>query len=533
MNKMNLPMGEQSFKNLRNRGMYYVDKTPLIYELIDRSCYYFLSRPRRFGKSLLIDTIKCLFEGRKELFEGLAIYNKWNWEENKHPVVRISFDGKAQNPEAIERSLLKQLSLVEKSYRLNVPSPPDPTAPERLRDVLYRLHEETGKEVVVLIDEYDNPILSQITNGEQAKASSDYLKDFYGTLKGCQSDIRFEFITGISLFSKVNLFTVLNNLTDISLDPRYSTLCGYTDQDIDTVFAPELKGLDREKIRKWYNGYSWLGTEKVYNPHSILNLFDQRVFRDWWSDQSVPEYLYQILLEKQVTPVEISRRITDRALMSRFEVSTIKIDSLLFQSGYLTIVEGPIVDEIDDGEFLYGLGFPNHEITQSFNKNFIRHIQDVGLLGFEIHFKSEGKALLSYLVAGEFQHFKDRLFLLLKKTPHPWYDSSKTLSRLECWYASVVYWSFVALGLSPRVEEISNLGRCDMVVEYEDQVFVMEFKMLSGTDVKRALKEGLAQIKEKDYAGAYRHQGKTLHLISLVFDNKSRNISDVLAETIK
>ena len=247
----------------------------------------------------------------------------------------------------------------------------------------------------------------------------------------------------------------------------------------------------------------------------------------------MPEYLYQILLEKQVTPVEISSRITDSTLMSRFEVSSVRIDSLLFQSGYLTIVGGPLKTKGLGIKQKYLLDFPNLEVRHSLNEGFFSHLRDVGLIDQGVDLEREGNGLIQCLVVGEFYKFKEELSLLLKRVPHPWYDSSKNLSRLECWYASVVYWSFVALGLAPRVEEISHLGRCDMVVIYQDQVFVMEFKMLSGSNVQKSLEEGLAQIKSKDYAGPYKHQDTTIHLMSLVFDSQSRNISDILAETLK
>ncbi len=243
--RQRLPIGMQDFARMRETGSYYVDKTPLIGQLVDDGRHYFLSRPRRFGKSLLVDMIGALFEGRKDLFEGLAIHQHWDWSLT-HPVVRLSFDGKYSEPEDIERHAGFEAATCR-------------TAPERLFDLLDRLHHATGQRVVILVDEYDKPILDVLGDVALATANREYLRGFYGIVKGSAAYVRFVFVTGITMFSKVSLFSGLNNLEDISLDPRYATLCGYTDDDLDEVFAPEFDGLDRDKIRTWYNGYHWLG----------------------------------------------------------------------------------------------------------------------------------------------------------------------------------------------------------------------------------------------------------------------------------
>ena len=266
MPRRRLPIGYQTFRNLREDGCYYVDKTALIRAIVERGRYYFLSRPRRFGKSLLLDTLHELFVGNEALFRGLAIHPHWDWHpEQAHPVVRISFDGKYNEPGDLQRSILNQLTIIERNAGL-APVRDLEDGPERLRDLLDRLHRHIGREVVVLVDEYDKPILDVLDDPEMARANRDYLRGFYGIIKGSARDIRFVFLTGISMFSNVNLFSGLNNLENISLDPRYSTICGYTDRDLDTVFAAELPGLDRDEIRRWYNGYRWLGDEKGLQP---------------------------------------------------------------------------------------------------------------------------------------------------------------------------------------------------------------------------------------------------------------------------
>ena len=257
MHRRQLPIGIQDFRTIREQDCYYVDKTPLIHRLVSEGRYYFLSRPRRFGKSLLVDTLQELFEGNEALFRGLDIHGQWDWSD-RHPVVRLSFDGKYDEPGDLERSILNQLALIKHDAGLDS-APSVGADPERLRTLLHHLHRAAGRRVVVLVDEYDKPILDVLENQALAKANRDHLRGFYGIIKGSARDVRFVLVTGVSMFSKVSLFSGLNNLKDISLDPRYATLCGYTDEDLDRVFAPEFPGLDRDEIRRWYNGYSWRG----------------------------------------------------------------------------------------------------------------------------------------------------------------------------------------------------------------------------------------------------------------------------------
>ena len=257
-----------------------------------KGTHYFLSRPRRFGKSLFLDTLKELFEGNETLFEGLDIYDHWDWQV-PHPVLRLSFgSGNFNEPGYLQANLMEQLAAIER--RAGIVSE-YATAPGRFASLLEILHEQAGQRVAVLIDEYDKPILDALEVPEIACANRDYLRGLYATIKDCDAHVRFTFLTGVSKFSKVRLFSGLNNLTDITIDPRYSAICGYTETDLDTVFAPELPGLDRDEIRDWYNGYSWLGDEKVYNPFDILLLFDKRTFGTYWFETGTPTFLIETL----------------------------------------------------------------------------------------------------------------------------------------------------------------------------------------------------------------------------------------------
>ena len=273
MNRRRLPIGIQTFREVREEDCYYVDKTAYIRRLLDEGKHYFLSRPRRFGKSLFLDTLKELFEGNEPLFKGLAIHDRWDWSV-RHPVLRLDFSsGTYQEPNDLHKEVAAQLNAMEEEAEVSPRD--DETAPARFRRLMKVLHERTGQRVAVLVDEYDKPILDALEVPEVARANRDFLRGLYSTVKFADAHIRFTFITGVSKFSKVSLFSGLNNLTDITLDPHFSALCGYTEADLDTVFAPELPGLDREQIRDWYNGYSWRGDEKVYNPFDILLLFRQ------------------------------------------------------------------------------------------------------------------------------------------------------------------------------------------------------------------------------------------------------------------
>ena len=274
MPRRKLPIGIQTFREIREDNCYYVDKSGMAVDLIRTGKSYFLSRPRRFGKSLFLDTIKELFEGNKALFEGLAEHNQWDWSK-KFPVIRVSFsDGvlqsRAQLDQRIQGILRVNRELLGLQRSLGLP---ESDIAGNFSDLIRQAHQHTGQRAVVLIDEYDKPILDNIENRAVAAELRDGHKNLYSVLKGSDEHLKFVFLTGVSKFSKVSLFSGLNNLQDITLDATYSALCGYTETDVDSVFAPELAGLDRQLMRDWYNGYNWLG-EPVYNPFGLLLLFD-------------------------------------------------------------------------------------------------------------------------------------------------------------------------------------------------------------------------------------------------------------------
>ena len=519
MNRRLLPIGIQDFRTIREEGCYYVDKTPLIRRLVDGGRYYFLSRPRRFGKSLLIDTLRELFSGNEPLFRGLAIHEQWDWSET-HPVVRISFGGKYNEPEDLANDILVQLAILERNADL-APESGNLTGPGRLRSLLDRLHDKTGKRVVVLVDEYDKPILDVLDKPEMANANREYLRGFYGVIKDSADHVRFVLVTGISMFTKVSLFSGLNNLRNITLDPRFAAICGYTDRDLDTVFAPELEGLDRDEIRRWYNGYHWLGEEKLYNPFDILLLFSERAFKAHWYETGTPTMLYRKIVEERRNPMELERVLADEGLMSSFDVGDIDLRALMFQAGYLTIIG----EERRRTRTLYRLGYPNLEVRGSMAHGLLEYATR---RAFEA--EDHGEALAELLAAEDFEGFGERLRVYLSGIPHQWCDNSG-IERFEAHYASMLYLSFRAIGLDLVVEDPSSHGRADMVVFHGGKVFVLEFKMVAeGETSEAALDRAMKQMRERGYADKHRDRGEPIHLLGVAFGRRQRTLLGVRAE---
>jgi len=330
-----LPIGIQNLREIREGGYYYVDKTPFACRLAEEGKYYFLSRPRRFGKSLFVDTLKELFEGNRNLFTGLHADTHWDWSK-QHPVLRFSFgDGGMETKEELEREL--RIQLTRHAEHLGVAAESLEEGRPALRALVRAAHEKFGQRVVILVDEYDKPILDHIEKPDVAQVMRDGLSDFYGAIKELDPYLKFVLLTGVSKFSKVNLFSKLNNLNDITLDTVYSAICGYTENDVDAVFAPEWSGMDREKIRAWYNGYNWTG-EAVYNPFDLLLLFRKREYRPFWYETGNPSFLLKVLRQRPTFLPDLSRAVASYELLSAFEVGNIGTEALLFQNGFFASI---------------------------------------------------------------------------------------------------------------------------------------------------------------------------------------------------
>ena len=505
-----LPIGIQTFREIREEGCYYVDKTTFIDPLLEEGKHYLLSRPRRFGKSLFLDTLKEFFEGSEGLFEGLAVHGRRDWSV-RHPVLRLSFGhGNFKEPGFVEASFLEKLAAAEAEAGLRVAAD-HATASGRFAALLAALHRETGQRAAVLVDEYDKPILDALTEPEVARANRDFLRGVYSVIKDSDAHVRFTFLTGVSRFSRVNLFSGLNNLKDITLDPRYSTICGYTEADLDTVFAPELPGLDRDEIRRWYDGYDWLGGEKVYNPYDILLLFRSRKFAAHWFQTGTPTFLIDTLVERNVSALALEKMVGTDELLSTFDVDDIGTEALLFQTGYLTIASH------DDfhGEPFYRLGYPNREVRQSLNRSLLRH-----LAGDATRQTANSIRLYELLEANDFTGLKALFHAFYASIPHQWYTKND-IARYEGYYASVFYSYFAGLGLDVRVEDSTSHGRLDMAVLFNANVYLFEFKVVELEPEGAAM----AQLKERRYADKYRHLGQPIHLIAVEFSKDARNLA--------
>ena len=512
MNRKKLPIGIQTFAKIRNEDYYYVDKSGMAVDLVERGSYYFLSRPRRFGKSLFLDTLKELFEGNQALFQGLAAENRWDWRK-KYPVIRISFGGGVLGSVAdLQQSLHQQLTMLEDQFKSTARFPDHRS---RFKDLI--VHAATGERVVILVDEYDKPILDRIEDQDIARQIREVLKDLYSVIKDSDAYLKFAFLTGVSKFSKVSLFSGLNNLKDITLDARYSELCGYTDADVDTVFAPELPCLDRELIRSWYNGYNWLGTS-VYNPFGLLQLFDTHEFKPHWYETGTPSFLIKLLQQRQQFTPDLSRIVASDTLLSTFDVDNMQVEALLFQTGYLTIDSVRRVP----GRMQLTLKYPNLEVQASLNNSLLQSLCG-SLNGPEPNIDR----LYDLLTTQDFAGLKNLFHAFYAGIANDWYRKNE-LSGYEGYYVSIFYSYFAALGLNIKLEDPTNLGCIDMTVLFSGHVFLFEFKVVKVRSRGGALK----QIKERHYAQKYQDRGEPIHLIGVEFSKTTRNIVKFEVETL-
>ncbi len=509
--RLKLPIGIQTFRKIRDDGHYYVDKTPLIEQLIERGSHYFLSRPRRFGKSLLVDTLKELFEGSERLFRGLHIHDRWDWRE-RNPVVRLSFGGWRFTSEGdLRENVLEQLDVIERATGIK---PRGVSETARFRHLVRTLHQRTGRRVVVLVDEYDKPILDPLIEGgappDLARSNRDALRALYGNVKELDAHIRFALLTGVSKFSKVSLFSDLNNLRDITLDSRYATICGYVEADLDTVFAPELDGFDRDRIRDWYDGYGWFG-ERVYNPFDILLLFDSRRFRAHWFETASPRFLVDTLKMRGVGPLQLNRLWASEALLSAFDIDYMSTEALLFQTGYLTIVE----ERNRGGIVSYRLGYPNREVRTSLSEHLL------GTMGWP-SVCNPGVSLRLYeaLLSADFAGLETVFRSVFAGIPSNWHVRND-IARFEGYYASVVYACFAALGVDVTVEDASSAGRLDMAVRVGQRAFLFEFKVVEEAGEGAAL----AQLKDRGYADKYVGRAGPVYLVGIEFSWEERNLT--------
>ena len=518
MTKHLLPTGIRTFREIRESNYYYVDKTGYALRLVEEAKHYFLSRPRRFGKSLFLDTLKELFEGNRELFKGLHIDDRWDWTV-RHPVVRLDLSTvSGQVPGNLDAAVCEQLRGLESAAEVE---PYTARAHWKLVNLLRTLHRRSGQRVVFLVDGCDKPVLDVLDQPAKARANHRYLSALYCVTKECDAHIRFSLLTGVSKFPNPGVFSGLNNLLDFSLTPAFSSICGFTEGELDTVFATELVGLDREKIRNWYSGYRWGGDETVYNPYDVLQLFGQREFEPWWFETDTPTFLVNTLVDRFVETPKLNGMLAGRGQIGTFDTERIGTEALLFQTGYLTVVGR----EKYGWEHLYRLGYPNRAVRVRLNESLLDT-----LTGDPSRRRADGLRLRRVLETSDFAGLERLLRSLLAAVPYEWH-SSKEVADYEGYYASVVYSHLAASDLDVTNLDASDLnaslydserrGRLDMAVRAAGRVFLLEFKVQEQASADAAM----AKLKERGYADKYRHLGEPIHLVAVEFSSQDQNLT--------
>ncbi|MEM7184347.1 MAG: AAA family ATPase [Spirochaetota bacterium] len=511
-----LPLGIQTFSKLILDNHYYIDKTPFVKQLADIGTYFFLSRPRRFGKSSFLDTLKEAYEGNEALFQGLFLEKNWDWSK-KHPVVKISFGGGQTTELEGLRIVIEDMFLAfEDHFSIRFRSH---SIPGKLKELILALYKKTNQKVVILIDEYDKPILDVIEKDEVAVLVREELKNLYAVIKDMDSYIQFVFITGVSKFSRVSLFSGLNNLTDITLDPEFATICGYTQKELESTFAELLSDVPLNKLREWYNGYNFRG-EKVYNPFDVLHYLKNKEFQNYWFETGTPSFLIKLIEKRKFSIPEIEHVEISREIMNSFDIGSIPLEALLFQTGYLTIKE---VENLGDMTF-YHLTYPNKEVKMSLTDTILRFLSDSSTD------KERNKSgLYRILFSGQVEKLKDLFHAFFASIPYQWYTGN-TIANYEGYYCSVFYSYFTATGIEIKVEDATNQGRIDMVAILNGRCYILEFK------VNEMNLEGsaMAQLKEKNYQEKYVGYESTyisskavqeIYLIGVEFNKTDRNIT--------
>jgi len=503
-----LPIGIQYFGKIRaDADFYYVDKTQLIADLVaQEGGYFFLSRPRRFGKSLLLSTMEEAFLGNRDLFRGLYLEDHWDWD-TRYPVIHISFGAGVIRDVA---DLGERFGFILKeNARIGDVVLTETNRRERFFELITTLFRKTGRQVVVLVDEYDKPILDNIDKPAVATDIRDEIKNIYSVIKDADRYLKFVFITGVSKFSKVSLFSGLNNLQDITLHERYATICGYTHEEMVTTFAERLSGVDLDAVRRWYNGYNFLG-EPVYNPFDILLFLDTKDFRSYWFETGSPSFLIKLIEERRYLVPNLEKIETTDTILGAFDVDRIELEALLFQTGYLTIVGTETILETRN----YRLGYPNLEVKRSLTECLLHHFTQTPS-------ESTRRRMELYraLVAGDPAPLRDIFHAFFASIPNEWYASSR-VAAYEAFYASVFYCYFTAIGLDVRVEDSTNVGRIDMAVIHGGRVYLFEFKVV---ELDTSPQKAIEQIRSRRYWEKYVGKGEIV-LVGVEFSKTTRNI---------
>ena len=500
-----LPVGIQSFEKLREDDFLYVDKTQAIFNLLQSAGYFFLSRPRRFGKSLTLSTIKAIYEGKQELFKDLWIEDQWDWSQTR-PVIHFSFSKMDYQDSGLTEAIKQTLHFQAELHQITLEST---TIKNLFSELLNKLAQQQGK-VVLLIDEYDKPLIDYLDDIPTAKANQKTLKTFYSVLKDSDPELEFVLLTGISKFSKVSVFSDLNNLFDLTFAPQAATLTGYTQAELEHYFAPYLpaamKALELskpdllDKLQEWYNGYSWDTRHHVYNPFAILNFFSFNDFRNFWFESGTPTFLPQLMKAQQV--FEIDDIELDELAFSSYSIEKLQVIPILFQTGYLTL-------KSREEYGFYRLGYPNREVRASMMAYLIgemRHAEPALSTPTVVYLH---KAFL----ANDVEQVIELIKTIFKNIP-----SQIFIKEAESYYHSLIYLVFYYLGQYSESEVNTNNGRLDCVVKTPERIYVIEFKL------NKTAAAALQQIKDKSYAEKYRADPREKVMLGINFSSESKSV---------
>ncbi len=512
-----LPLGRQSFEGIIQDDNLYVDRTAEIHTMLKAGKYLFLSRPRRFGKSLLVSTLKAIFEGKKDLFKGLWIYDKIEWEAS--PVIHVDFTVLGHSdPTVLKNSLTNFLENTAKSHDLALSGDDHQT---RFAGLLKAIHEKTGKPVVVLIDEYDKPITDLIDQPDLADQNREVLRGFFSALKGSDLHLQLVFITGVSKFAKVSIFSELNNLIDLTIKPAYNNIVGILESEIRQYFPERLAQIAADhditvdelllRIRSWYNGYGWTGKDKVYNPWSLLNFLADGTFKQYWFESGTPTFLMKLIREQERPATDFENVLASEALLNSFNIRSLNIVALLFQTGYLTITAA----KYSAAGQVYTLNFPNNEVRLAFFYQLLPVFLDKTLGEVE----PDVLPLSDLLEAENVPTFMLHLRRVFGKIPYTLHIEE------EKYYHSLFYMLLTVLNMKIDLETLTIAGRMDASIEFEKLVYVIEFKFAKpGGKVKSAKSlagSAIRQMEKRKYAEAFVGLGKKVVLLGVGFFDKN------------
>ena len=504
------PIGIQNFEKIRNDGYLYIDKTALMYQMVKTGSYYFLGRPRRFGKSLLISTLEAYFQGKKELFTGLAV-ERLEKDWIKYPILHLDLNiEKYDTPESLDNILEKSLTAWEKLYGAE---PSERSFSLRFAGIIERACKQAGQRVVILVDEYDKPMLQAISNEKLQKQFRDTLKPFYGALKTMDGYIKFAFLTGVTKFGKVSVFSDLNNLDDISMRKDYVEICGVSDQelhenlDIELHEFAETQGLSYDKLctklKEYYDGYHFTHNSiGIYNPFSLLNAFKYKEFGSYWFETGTPTYLVKLLKKHHYDLERMAHEETDAQVLNSIDSESTNPIPVIYQSGYLTI------KGYDERFGIYRLGFPNREVEEGFIRFLLPFYANVN----KVESPFEVQKFVREVETGDYDSFFHRLQSFFADTTY------EVIREQELHYENVLFIVFKLVGFYTKVEYHTNNGRVDLILQTDKFIYIMEFK-LNGT-----AEEALQQINNKRYALPFEADGRKLFKIGINFSEKTRNI---------